>query len=80
VQLRSLRGSRSIGQLSDAVIALERDQQSGSERDGTTVRVLKNRYSGEVGEACLLNYDLNTCKFNESAIEKEFDPTTDFST
>ena len=78
VQLRSLRGSRSVGQLSDSVIALERDQQSGSERDSTTVRVLKNRYSGEVGEACQLNYDLNTCKFNESAIEKEFDATTDF--
>ena len=78
VQLRSLRGSRSIGQLSDAVIALERDQQSGSERDGTTVRVLKNRYSGEVGEACLLNYDLNTCKFNESSIEEEFDPGNPF--
>ena len=78
VQLRSLRGSRSIGQLSDSVIALERNQQSGSERDATTVRVLKNRYSGEVGEACQLNYDLNTCKFNESAIKKEFDATSDF--
>ena len=74
VQLRSLRGSRSIGQLSDAVIALERDQQSESERDATTVRVLKNRYSGEVGIACRLKYDLETCKFNET----ESDPTEDF--
>ena len=73
VQLRSLRGSRSVGQLSDAVIALERDQQSGSERDVTTVRVLKNRYSGEVGEACQLKYDLETCKFNETESTKEFD-------
>jgi len=78
VQLRSLRGSRSIGQLSDAVIALERDQQSDSERNATTVRVLKNRYSGEVGEACQLNYDLNTCKFNETESHSQFDPTTDF--
>ena len=78
VQLRSLRGSRSIGQLSDAVIALERDQQSGSERNATTVRVLKNRYSGEVGEACQLNYDLDTCKFNETAATAEFDATSDF--
>ena len=77
VQLRSLRGSRSIGQLSDSVIALERNQQSGSERDATTVRVLKNRYSGEVGEACVLNYDLSTCKFNETEATKEFD-ITDF--
>jgi len=78
VQLRSLRGSRSIGQLSDAVIALERDQQSGSERDVTTVRVLKNRYSGEVGVACQLAYDLNTCRFNEHEAETEFNPATDF--
>jgi len=78
VQLRSLRGSRSIGQLSDAVIALERDQQSGSERNATTVRVLKNRYSGEVGEACQLTYDLETCKFNETAATAEFDATSDF--
>jgi twinkle protein len=77
VQLRSLRGSRSIGQLSDSVIALERNQQSGSERDATTVRVLKNRYSGEVGEACQLKYDLETCKFNETQATKEFD-ITDF--
>ena len=78
VQLRSLRGSRSIGQLSDAVIALERNQQSGSERDATTIRVLKNRHSGEVGEACQLKYDLNTCKFNETAATTEFDESSDF--
>ena len=77
VQLRSLRGSRSIGQLSDSVIALERNQQSGSERDATTVRVLKNRYSGEVGEACELKFDLSTCKFNETEATKDFD-TSDF--
>ena len=77
VQLRSLRGSRSIGQLSDAVIALERDQQSNTERDATTVRVLKNRYSGEVGEACQLKYDLNSCKFNETEATTEFE-SSDF--
>ena len=60
------------------VIALERDQQSGSERDATTVRVLKNRYSGEVGEACQLKYDLNNCKFNETAATKDFNAETDF--
>ena len=78
VTLGQLRGSASIAQLSDACIALERDQQSGSESGSTTVRVLKNRYSGEVGVACKLNYDLSTCKFHETAIEAEFDATTDF--
>jgi twinkle protein len=78
VTLGQLRGSASIAQLSDSVIALERDQQSGPERNGTTVRVLKNRYSGEVGVACQLSYDLSTCRFTEYEIEEEFDPVTDF--
>ena len=78
VTLGQLRGSASIAQLSDACIALERDQQSGAERGTTTVRVLKNRYSGETGVACELMYDLSTCKFNETESTEEFDPTTDF--
>jgi len=78
VQLRNLRGSRSIGQLSDNVIALERDQQSESDRNTTIVRVLKNRNSGEDGVACKLNFNLSTCKFNETTEPAEFDATTDF--
>jgi len=80
VSLSSLRGSHSIAQISDQVIALEVDQQSGDERKLTTVRILKNRYSGEVGVACQLSYDLNTCRFNEHEIEPEsgFNPATDF--
>jgi twinkle protein len=62
VTLGQLRGSASIAQLSDAVIALERDQQSDTD---TTVRVLKNRFTGETGPACDLVYDLNTCRFTE---------------
>ena len=78
VTLGQLRGSAAIAQLSDAVIGLERDQQSDKDGSATTVRVLKNRYSGEVGVASKLTYDLSTCKFNETAIESEFDATTDF--
>ena len=80
VQLRSLRGSRSIGQLSDNVIALERNQQSDTSGNSTTCRILKNRNSGEVGIACQLNYDLSTCKFEQTTItnDTEFDATTDF--
>ena len=78
VTLGQLRGSAAIAQLSDGVIALERDQQAGHGNAGTTVRVLKNRYSGETGIACTLEYDLNTCKFNEKEPERDFDPTTDF--
>ena len=78
VTLGQLRGSAAIAQLSDSVIGLERDQQSDKARGVTTVRVLKNRYSGETGVACLLDYDLTTCKFIETEQVHEFDPTTDF--
>ena len=78
VSLGQLRGSAAIAQLSDAVIALERDQQSGPEHSDTVVRVLKNRYSGETGIACKLRYDLATCKFTETNETKPFDATTDF--
>ena len=76
VSLGQLRGSAAIAQLSDAVVALERDQQ-GTDTD-TVVRVLKNRYSGETGIACKLRYDLATCKFTETNETKPFDATTDF--
>ena len=78
VTLGQLRGSASIAQLSDACIALERDQQDGSERNATTIRVLKNRYSGEVGIAGQITYNLSTCTFEEYEAESDFDPTTDF--
>ena len=78
VSLSSLRGSHSIAQISDSVVALERDQQADAKRGVTTVRVLKNRYSGETGIACQLDYDLSTCRFNEHEVEPEFNPTTDF--
>jgi len=78
VTLGQLRGSAAIAQLSDGVIALERNQQAATGGSDTTVRVLKNRYSGEVGVACNLSYDLSTCKFNETAATQDFDPSTDF--
>jgi twinkle protein len=57
--LSQLRGSAAIAQLSDMVIGLERNQQSETP-DITTVRVLKNRFSGETGVACHLEYDRET--------------------
>ena len=79
VNLSSLRGSHSIAQISDTVIALERDQQAGTSGDGTTVRILKNRYSGETGKACEITYDLNTCRFTEhETATTAFNPATDF--
>jgi twinkle protein len=78
VTLGQLRGSAAIGQLSDSVIALERNQQATNGGSSTVVRVLKNRFSGEVGVACHLDYDLSTCKFIETKVDAEFDATQDF--
>lgn len=71
VKLAQLRGSRSIGQLSDAVIGLERDQQALDHENVTTVRVLKNRFAGETGVACRLRYDKATMNFYEITPDEE---------
>jgi twinkle protein len=70
VSLNSLRGSHSIGQLSDIVIGLERDQQ-GDEQNKTTVRVVKNRFTGETGKACLLTYQNETGRLKEHNFDDE---------
>ena len=69
ISLGELRGSQAIAQLSDIVIGMERDQQNMNEdiRNTTTVRVLKNRYTGETGPACWLQYDRGTGRMKEVA-------------
>lgn len=65
--LAQLRGSGSIAQLSDMVIGLERNGQheNEEERNTTSVRVLKNRFSGVTGPACRLLYSLTTGRMTE---------------
>tara|TARA_B100001939_G_scaffold95369_1_gene81946 strand:+ start:1134 stop:2834 length:1701 start_codon:yes stop_codon:yes gene_type:complete len=67
VSLSHLRGSNSIAQLSDCVIALERNQQSEDELEARTtrLRVLKSRYTGDVGMATALVYDKDTGRLSE---------------
>jgi twinkle protein len=67
ISLSELRGSQAIAQLSDIVIGMERDQQNENPelRNTTTVRVLKNRYTGETGPACWLFYDKSTGRLSE---------------
>jgi len=69
VSISHLRGSQSIAQLSDAVVALERDQQSDDPNiaNTTTVRVLKNRYAGDTGIACHLFFNKETGRLTEVA-------------
>ncbi len=67
VGLNHLRGSQSIAQLSDCVIALERNQQSDDpiEAQTTHLRVLKSRYTGDVGMATHLLYNQDTGRLSE---------------
>ena len=67
VSLSHLRGSNSIAQLSDCVIALERNQQSDDELESrtTNLRVLKSRYTGNVGNATSLVYNQETGRLTE---------------
>ena len=59
ITLAHLRGSSAIGQLSDLVLGLERNQQDEDSvaRNHVAVRVLKNRFSGRTGIAGVLSYD-----------------------
>lgn len=65
--LSQLRGSAGIGQLADTVIGLERNGQAESqvERNLTTLRILKNRFTGETGPACYLLWDKTTGRLKE---------------
>lgn len=63
--LSQLRGSHAIAQLSDMVIGLERNQQ-GENPNVTKLRVLKNRFTGETGEAGFLLYDRDTGRLSET--------------
>jgi twinkle protein len=58
VTMNALRGSASIGQLSDMLLSVSRDIKS--DKKLAKVTILKNRYSGETGSACTLQYDLDT--------------------
>ena len=80
VSLSQLRGSAGIAQLSDQVVALERNSQSDTERDITTLRIIKNRYSGETGYAGKIRFDLSTSRFTEHETTESpiFNPATDF--
>lgn len=74
VELSHLRGSQAISQLSDSCIALSRDTM-GEDANLTQVRVLKNRFSGELGIATHLRWDPVTGRHTE--VEPEFEPKED---
>lgn len=56
ISLTDLRGSASLEQLSDVVIAMERDQQKEAIKNFSRVRLLKCRHTGDTGVADILEY------------------------
>jgi len=63
VSLGHLRGSHSIVQLSDMVIALERNLSAGN--NFSNIRVLKNRFNGQTGPAGAVAFRAETGRMEE---------------
>lgn len=74
VQIRHFRGSRAIGQWSSFMFGLERNQQADSEqeRHTSTLRVLKDRYTGRAtGTTIRLRYNQTTGRLLIAPPEEE---------
>ena len=71
VSLKELRGSHSLAQLPDMIIALERNNQaiSEAERNRTLVRILKNRFSGETGPSTMFYWTKETGRLTEVPLD-----------
>ena len=80
VSLSHIKGSGGIAQISDCVIALERNQQDSDpvKASTTRLRVLKSRYTGDVGVATHLGYDKNTGRLNEVFFDDDEDDHDEF--
>lgn len=72
VTLGLLRGSGSIGQLSDVVIGQERDQQDEERSNITTLRIVKDRFAGSTGLAGELEYNPETGRLAEVIFNGDF--------
>ena len=72
VSLGQLRGSHSIAQLSDLVIALQRNIAAGDSR--SELVVLKNRFNGQTGPAGQLAYHTETGRL-KTALDFDNDST-----
>lgn len=71
ISLQDLRGSASLEQLSDAIWALERDQQCGDDSNLAHIRGLKNRMFGDLGSCGYAEYNKQTGRFLPAAAPKK---------
>lgn len=72
VSITDLRGSGALRQLSDTIIALERDQQ-GDNPNLVLIRLLKCRFTGDTGVAGYMEYNKETGRLEESDYVPESD-------
>ena len=72
VALSDLRGSGALEQLSDVVIALERNQQDEETQNLAHLRVLKNRPIGTVGLCGTVLYNQETGRLQEAGAAEFF--------
>jgi twinkle protein len=81
VTIRHFKGSRAIGFWSHFMFGLERNQQAEdeSERQTTTFRILKDRYTGQAtGKTFELNYDQKTGLLYEQGMFNAIDNDEEF--
>lgn len=81
VSITDLRGSGALRQLSDTIIALERNQQ-GDMPNLVLVRILKCRFTGDTGIAGYMEYNKETGWLEPSSYSGEEEPhseSTDWS-
>jgi len=70
--LGQLRGSGSIGQLTDICIGCERSTSDINDSKKTTVRILKNRFAGITGVGTTLQYNSDTGRLQEYETTNNF--------
>ena len=81
ITLDDFAGGKAITQYANFVFGLERSQQDPDERDYTTLRVLKDRYTGQAtGLTIGLKYDTKTGKKSECDLWGDDDSTPDGAT
>lgn len=83
VSMRHFKGARAIGFWTHFAFGLERNQQAEDvrERETTTLRVLKDRYTGQsTGSLIYLGYDVSTGRLYETVSPAEQTPFTNTTT
>ena len=76
ITLGHLRGSGAIAQLSDSVIGVERNMQDSEFGNHVNLRVLKNRFVGDVGLADTLAFNKETGRMN--VVDEDFELEGEF--